>query len=467
MDAMTTPTMAITERLATFAATVRYDDLPSEVVDVIKRIALDTIGTTLAGTTLGGGCAEALQVVRSAEGAAEASVIGFGLKAPALTAAFANGSTAHALNYDPLGGDGGHLGVSTLPSTLAAAERKGGVSGKEFIAAMAAAAEVTARLATALSRAGVDANERFLEGQLLGYFGSAAGAGRALRLNAGQMHSAMGTALMQAGGSMQVVFDGDPPAKAIYGGFANLGGMLAALLAEQGLGAHVAAFEGQAGLYGLFYDGRYDPTALEEGLGSDWYLLQARFKPWPTSGNVHPYIEAATMIGQQGVKPGDVAAIVARAEPKLRPWCEPIEERRRPPNSASAANSIVYGIAKALTNGHVGLGDFTDAGLSQESALLLADLATCEIGEAYAGRGTVEVQTHDGRTFVETITRPLGHPSRPLSQDQLIAKFRDCAAYSAVPLPAAQLDALIDEVGSLETLSDAGRVGDLARGPLA
>ena len=281
------------------------------------------------------------------------------------------------------------------------------------------------------------------------------------------MHSAMGTALMQAGGSMQVVFDGDPPAKAIYGGFANLGGMLAALLAEQGLGARIAAFEGQAGLYGLFYGGVYEQSVLEEGLGSDWFLLQARFKPWPTSGNVHPYIEAATTIAQQGVKPNDIASIVARAGPYLRPWCEPIEERRRPPNPASAANSIVYGIAKALVNGHVGLRDFTDEGLVQKDALRLAEHATCEIDEAYVGKGTVEVRTHDGRVFAETVTHPLGHPSRPLSQDQLVAKFRDCAAHAAVLFPAAQLDMLIDELGALETIGDARRIGDLARGPLA
>ena len=364
------------------------------------------------------------------------------------------------------GGSGGHLGVSTLPSALAAAERRGGVSGTEFIVAMAAAAEVTARLAVALSRAGVNANERFLEGQLLGYFGAAVGASRVMELGAREVHNALGAALMQAGGSMQVVFDGDPPAKAIYGGFANLGGMLAALLAEQGLGAEVAVLEGQAGLYGLFYGGVYDAPALSEGLGEEWRLLDARFKPWPTSGNVHPYIEAATRIAAQSVGPDDVRAIVARAGTALRPWCEPIEERRRPPNPTSAANSIVYGIAKALTNGQVVLGDFTPAGLLQEEALRIADLADCEISDAHAGQGTVEVHTVDGRVLTESVEVSLGHPSRPLSDEQLIEKFRDCADHAASPIPDAQLQTLIDAVWSLETLADVGRIGDLSRGPL-
>ncbi|MDE2765699.1 MAG: MmgE/PrpD family protein, partial [Chloroflexota bacterium] len=132
---MSTDPMGLTRRLAAFAAGLRYEDLPPEVADAVKRIALDTVGTALAATALGDGCAEASAVARGAGGAAEASLIGYGVKAPALTAAFVNGATSHALNYDPLGGSGGHLGVSTLPSTLAAAERRRSVGGAEFVAA--------------------------------------------------------------------------------------------------------------------------------------------------------------------------------------------------------------------------------------------------------------------------------------------------------------------------------------------
>ena len=127
---MSTDAMGLTRRVAAFAAGLRYGDLPPGVADAVKRIALDTVGTALAATGLGDGCAEAEAVARGAGGAPEASLIGYGAKAPALTAAFVNGSTAHALNYDPLGGSGGHLGVSTLPSVLAAAERRGVFRGR-------------------------------------------------------------------------------------------------------------------------------------------------------------------------------------------------------------------------------------------------------------------------------------------------------------------------------------------------
>ncbi|MBI3329989.1 MAG: MmgE/PrpD family protein, partial [Nitrospinae bacterium] len=299
MTGSPTTASGTTWALARFAADIRYEDLPSEAVATLKQLFLDTVATSLAGTTLGAGCAEVAKVVRAAAGTPESTLIGFGLKAAALTAAFANGATAHALNYDALGGDGGHLGVTTLPAPLAAAERRGGVPGKALLAAMGAAAEVTARLAAALSHVGINPNRKFLEGQVLGYFGAAVGAGKVMGLSAEHMHSALGVALMQAGGTMQVVLEGDPPAKAIYGGFANLGGMLAALLSQQGLGAHIQAIEGDAGLYGLFYDGRYAQEVIESGLGRVYLLQRARFKPWPTSGVVHPFIEAASLLAQR------------------------------------------------------------------------------------------------------------------------------------------------------------------------
>jgi 2-methylcitrate dehydratase PrpD len=68
-------------------------------------------------------------------------------------AAFANGALCHALNYDAVGPEGGHLGVSAVAAPLAAAEKLGGLSGKELLAALAAGAELTARLAIAAARA--------------------------------------------------------------------------------------------------------------------------------------------------------------------------------------------------------------------------------------------------------------------------------------------------------------------------
>ena len=466
MTMPTTPNGSPTRQLANFISGLKYEDLPSEAVVVLKMLCLDTVGTALAGTTLGPGCDEVRRVVRDAGGVEECTVIGYGVKAPALTAAFANGATAHALNYDALGGEGGHLGVSTLPAPLAAAERRGGISGKELLAAMGAAAEVTARLAGALFRANVKANETFLEGQLLGYFGAAAGASRIMGLSPQETHSALGAALMQAGGTMQVVFDGDPPAKAIYGGFANLGGMLSALLAQQGLGAEVRVIDGQAGLYGMFYHGTYDHGAITDDLGKEFDLLKARFKPWPTSGIVHPFIEAACELAQQHrLRRDDIVSVMVRSNDHFMNWVEPQAERQKPPNAASAANSVQFAVGKAFAHQSVGLSDFTTQGLEDSDALAIAALTSYEVDDSMSGlTGKVEVTTSSGERLSETVPVPLGHPDRPLSLEQIVAKLRDCASHSARLIRGDALEQLVERVDKLEEMDDVRVLADLVRG---
>src|SRR5262249_26460613 len=140
------------------------------------------------------------------------------------------------LNYGAVGA--GHLGM-TLAAPLATAELLGGIPGRELIAGLAAGMEFLARLAASLRESGCYIEENFLEGQLLGYFPTAIASGRIMQLDPARMHSAIGLALMQASGTMQVVYDGDPPAKSIYAAFSNHGGLLSALLARKGLGAKV------------------------------------------------------------------------------------------------------------------------------------------------------------------------------------------------------------------------------------
>jgi 2-methylcitrate dehydratase PrpD len=305
-----------------------------------------------------------------------------------------------------------------------------------------------------------------LDGQLFGYFGAAAAAGRVLRLDARQMHSALGLALMQAAGTMQVVLDGDPPAKAIYAAFANHGGMLAAQLAAAGLGAECAALEGEAGLYGLYYGGRYDAAVLERGLGEEWCVLRIAFKPWPTSGVLHTFIEAALDVAtRHDLAPDDIAEVYLQGSGEVRHWFEPEEQRKRPANGATAANSVFYAVAKALANRRVTLADFAPDGLRQPEALALTERMRHTLDEASQGRAAVvEVVTRGGERHVSRVDIPLGHPTRPMTREQLAAKFRDCAQYAARPVPPAALAEVERLIGALEDVPDVSAIPALLSG---
>ncbi len=440
--------MSETARLAEFCAELSFERLPADVVRTLKRIVLDTLGTTLAATTLGDGCAELLAMARNAGGPGEATLIGSGACVPVLLAALANGGLGHALNFDA-GGDTGHLG-SVVAAPLAAAELRGGVDGRRFIAALAAGLELMARLAAAMQRAGARdeaPGDRVLEGQLLGYFGAAVAAGSCLGLDAGRMHSALGIALMQAAGSRQVLFDGDPPAKAVYAAFSNHGGLLSALLARHGLAAPLAAFEGPAGLFALHFDQKLVPGELTEGLGARFRLLDVAFKPWPSSGITHPFIEAAQGLGK--FAPHELRSIFLRGGTRARHWFEPEDARRRPATAAAAANSVFYTVARALAHGNVTLADFAPDALARAQPMIA--LMRHSLEDRLGASGIVELTTSDGRTLSNRVDVRLGTPERPMSDEQLAQKFADCAKFAAHPVA---VDNLVEMALRLENLPD-------------
>jgi 2-methylcitrate dehydratase PrpD len=448
---MTIPSssLGITARWATFASELTFTRLPGELLPVLKGLVLDTIGVALAASTLGECCREVGALVAASPGPSECTVLGFGGRASVQQASFANGALAHALNFDALGKHGGHLGVAAVAAPLAMAERRGAVSGTDLLTAVALGAELTARLAAALNAAGVGTSAQFLQGQVLGYFGATVAAGRILGFSQSRMHSAMGLALMQAAGTRQVSVEGGP-AKAIYGGFANQGAILAALLAEQGVDARCAALEGQSGLLGLFYDGQFDEAVLMEGLGQRFYAQEIAFKPWPISSIVQAYVAAILSSRAQLKFPtAAIERIQLRVPRREASWLEPAAERRRPANAATAANSIFFGIAKALCNGAFTLADVTQDGLRQASALAIADKIEYEL-EEFLAAGRIMLTLHGGREI--SISADESTPA--VTFDQLAAKFRDCARYAAKPVADHASEALIARIADLEHEAD-------------
>ena len=456
----------LTGLLCNYAANLRYEDLPPEVVATAKRLVLDSLGAALAGTTMGDGCRETLAVVRASGGVPESSVLGTSERTSAVMAALANGATVHALNYDAIGARGGHPGAFGLTAPLAVAERVGGVNGKEFIASLVAGVEVEMRAVAALIEAGVDTRQNFLEGQVLSYLGATLSAGRVLRLDADQMDSALGLMLMQVSGTRQVVLYGDPPSKGIYAAFPNQGGVLSALMAKEGLEGRCAAIEGQAGLFNMFYQGVYAPEALRDGLGEQFHILDTAFKPWATSGMCHPFIDAALKLREaRHIIPASIQRIHLTGHPQTKNWFEPVEERREPNSAASAANSIVFGTAKALINGEVTLADFTPEGMAQPDVLQLAQRMEHSYDDSLEQRnGIMEVFTNSGAHLTQRVDVPLGQPDNPLSDEQLAAKFRDCASHSLLPVSSEAVERAIEMAANLEDLSDVSALADVVSG---
>src|SRR4030095_3040643 len=124
-------------------------------------------------------------------GAWESTILGWGGRAPAPWAAFVNGSLGHMLDYDDLG-ESGHPGIVTIPVAFAVGERLAGVSGRDFITAIAAGTDVMTRLTQAINVPDWTMTEGWFATQLFGFIAGAVTASRLMRLTEEQMEDALG-----------------------------------------------------------------------------------------------------------------------------------------------------------------------------------------------------------------------------------------------------------------------------------
>ena len=427
------------------------------MVTSAKRIILDSLGCAIAATTLGDACAQTVALMESLGGAPESTILGTGAKVAAPHAAFANGALVHALNYDPNGAKHGHMGCVALAAPLAAAEANR-LSGRDFLASVVAAAEVSMRLTAAVAGLPRTAHNPILAGQLLTYPGSAAGAGRAYGLDARTMESALMLSVMQSAGSRQVVLAGDPPAKAIYAAFPNHAGVMSALLARAGVRADIDALGPPAGLFSMFYNGTYDAEALIGGLGTSFGAEDVEYKAWPTSGHVVPFIEAAGQLMQRGVRAAEIASVEVICHPDWRPWVEPLAVRRRPDSTAAAGNAIPFCTATVLAHDKLALGHVTGAGLTDAATLAMAERITYRLDPGMSG-GKVIVALKSGKSESAHVER-----ASRVSYDQLVAKFRDCCTHARRPIAPDTVQQLVTIIETLESLDDIRRLTSLASG---
>ena len=252
MAAVAAPTLALAE----FAATLKFGDLPTEVVANIKLMILDALGCAIAATTLGDGCRETIAVMRSLGGPPESTIIGTPDKVSAPNAAFANGALVHALNYDPIGSEIGHVGVVCLAAPLAIAEAIE-TPGTEFLMASAVACEFRTHHRG-------DRSHRQTAKREIPVWPALELFRRRSRLWPGA-----GARCDADAKRARACFDADvrfAPGRAIGRStrqgdlrrFPDQAGVLAALLSKQGLGAECDIVGEPAGLYPMIYGGQCD-----------------------------------------------------------------------------------------------------------------------------------------------------------------------------------------------------------------
>jgi len=446
--------------LAKNLVNIRYEDLPLNVVEATKKQILDLLAVALAGYAKPG-VVELLDMLTTWGGKKESSIIYSNKRLPVLHAAQMNATMAHALDFDDVNDAAVvHPGVVIIPTSMAMAERKGNVSGREFVTATALGIDMMCRLGLASKPDVPLAKSGWLFTSLYGYLGAAGTAGRILGLDEEGMVNAIGIAYHQCGGNLQTILDGGL-SKRMGAGFAARGGITAALMAEKGITGAKNCLEGEFGIYRLHLRGGYDPKALTTDLGKHFEGVNVSTKPYPCCRGIHCFIDAAlAIVNTHNITPKDVKEItIYTGEGHYPTLATPIETKCKPRNIVDAQFSIPWGVAVAIARRKVTVEEYTETAIKNRDILKVSGKIKVELDTGLNRSdkiepGRVKIMTKKGDIYSEQVEDPLGSPRRPMSFDDCVKKFKDCASYSMKKLPEGRADRVIQLIGKLEKVGD-------------
>jgi 2-methylcitrate dehydratase PrpD len=431
----------------------RYEDLPPAVVDTAKRFLIDTLGV-IGGARRAPGVQEVHARLGKWESGGSATALLTGQRLSPPSAALANGTAAHALDFDDQHDPARvHTNCVVLPALLATAEDAAPILGKDFLLALVIGAELHARLGLACYNS---LGKGWHPTMVHGTPSAAIACGRLLGLKDEALGNALGMAYHQTSGSAQSMRDG-ALSKRIGAGFAARAAVLGAFLGADGLSSTRNTFQGSAGLIPLYERDEFRESELMGGLGEQWRVLEYSFKPHPCCRCNHTAIGIGIDLYNDGLRAADVeSAEILLGEVNWMTVGGAYEAARNDP--VHAQFNAAYCFARALTDGRVDLDSFrrpaiTDAPIPETVARI--DVRTDpSIDKTAIEPARILLRTKDGRTLEIYRDAMKGSPADPLSDAALVDKFRTCLRFGLDASPA-QSDRLLTAIRNLDQAEDA------------
>ena len=448
MVAETTGANTISGKMAAFAVSQRYEDLPDDVKRLAHLVLLDTLGCGLAGAST-----EEVRRIRNAmrqsAGDGDSALWGTSETAPLPFAALANGAAIHAREIDDFGGCA-HSGSVVIPAALGTAARLGS-SGREFLTAIVIGYDIAKRAMDGGGGYMAFKKRGWHSTATCGVFGAAAAVGRLLGLSAERMQWALGYAGSNAGGTWAFIPDG-AMSKRVHPGFAAQTGVMAAYLAANDVTAPSGIFETAWGGYFSTYVGdKATPDAATAGLGEDFRIRLVGCKPYAACRGIHSSIDAALAFRREdGIRADEVAAVTVRGSPTHM-----IQLAKQDVSTMLDAQfSLPYGFAVALATGGAMLDQYNAEAIRRPHILDLARRVTIVLDAMVpdGGEPYLDLETKDGRRFTRHVAIARGDSENPLPEDEFRAKFRTAASFALEPDQIAELEATVDNIAEAKDI---------------
>jgi 2-methylcitrate dehydratase PrpD len=351
---------------------------------------------------------------------------------------------------------GMHVGSSSIPTALAAAELAGGCNGKEFLTALVVGTEIASRLNA------VSVYDGFDPTGVCTIFGAAAIAGRILRLDTKQMVDALALAFNKAGGSMQSNIDGSLAVRVIQG-FVSQSGIISAQLAQGGITGPKNFLEGIYGYFHLYAKDKHDTQTVTGALGERFEMEKTLFKRYPScGGTLAPTDAVLTLVNEKKFAADQIARIDVKVSPHVHKLVGGLFEVGENPK-VNAQFNIQYCVANALLRRSSRLRHFDEADIRDPKIMELVKVihVTPEpslddpASAKFSIAAHVKVTTKGGDVYdTKSADIPRGHPGNPLTREEHLERFRDCLDYADHPPAAKSIEKLLSMVNRLEEVED-------------
>ena len=420
------------------AEVARFIVETSQVPDPVRERATNHLVDGVA-VMLAGAAAESGRIVREhlreVGGNPQAVVVGSRVRAPLQLAAWANGTAAHALDYDDtqlatdprsVYGLLTHPTAPVLPAALAAAEHVG-ASGQELLDAYVVGVEVACRTADAVDPRHY--RDGFHSTGTLGTFGACAAAARLLGCDLDQTLRALGLAASMAAGLRE---NFGTMTKPFHAGRAAENGLLAVLLARRGWTAARDILEAKRGFYSAAAGG-FDPSKIEGKLGNPYFFESPgiSIKPYPSGSLSHPAQDVLLdLVREHDVRPEEVE----RIEVGVNSHVPNALIHTRPQTALEAKFSLQFQMAVGVVDRRAGLAQFTDERVRDPAVRALMERVHVYVDPEIDALGynemrmKVAIYLRDGRVLAGRADMARGHPRRPMSRQEVSEKFLECAA---------------------------------------
>lgn len=441
-----------THALAEFLAGLRYEDLPTSVVEYTEELFLDWLGSALASQNRHPIPLFQRYAQRMGPATGKSRVLVDGTSTSAYFAALVNGASSHLVEQDDLHNSSVlHPATVVFPAALAAAQELG-KSGRELILASVAGYEAGIRIGEFLGRSHY---RIFHTTATVGTLAAAVAVGKLLELDCRQFVNCLGSAGTQAAGLWEFLRDA-ADSKQLHTAKAAADGLLAAYLTADGLTGAQNILEGEQGMAaGMSSDA--DPSRLVDGLGTRWALCETSYKFHASCRHTHPAADGLLgLMQREGLKHGDIARVTTRVHQGA---IDVLGRVVVPQTVHQAKFSMGTVLGLIAVHGKAGLVEFEEFSLSDAKVSAFREKVSmqldAEVDGAYPRRwlGRVDVLTIDGRQLHGAIDEPKGDPGNGLSRAELEDKFRRLLAFAG-QRSKAEADRLVQASWRLHELPD-------------